>query len=153
MSLATVETGLQTALILALGTRPMGPTDSQVYFAFCIFKAAVEIAFAFYTMWQWNVLFVVMQAESWGLDWLVVGSAKCCKGSKYSGSVSYFCMLVYWGNQPKGQEKRYHINWIRDRYADLPLQNLHVLSVADKTCRFQISSLVCWRGSPDFDIG
>jgi len=48
----------------------VGPTDSQVYFAFCGLKTAAEIAFAI-NMWEWNVLFVVMQAESWGLDWLV----------------------------------------------------------------------------------
>ena len=34
------------------------------------------------------------------------------------------------------------INWTRDRYTVYLLQNLHVLSVADKTCRFQISSCV-----------
>ncbi|CAL1130240.1 unnamed protein product [Cladocopium goreaui] len=44
-----------------LGAKTLNRPLVSVYFAFCIFKAAVEIAFAFYTMWQWNVLFVVMQ--------------------------------------------------------------------------------------------
>lgn len=44
-----------------LGARTLNHTLVSVYFAFCIFKAGVEIAFAIYTMWQWNVLFVVMQ--------------------------------------------------------------------------------------------
>ena len=93
-------------MILALGTRPMGPTDSQVYFAFCIFKAAVEIAFAFYTMWQWNVLFVVMQAESWGLDWLVVGSAKCCQGFQvFRVGIIFFACLSTGGINPKDKKK------------------------------------------------
>ena len=38
------------------------PTDSQVYFAFCILKAVVEIAFAIYTLWLWNIIFAVVQA-------------------------------------------------------------------------------------------
>jgi hypothetical protein len=38
------------------------PTDSQVYFAFCILNAVVEIAFAIYTLWLWNIIFAVVQA-------------------------------------------------------------------------------------------
>ena len=47
---------------LTLGTRPVDPTDAQVYFAFCILKAVVEIAFAIYTLWLWNIIFAVVQA-------------------------------------------------------------------------------------------
>ena len=69
------------------------------------------------------------------------------------GRYHIFACLSTGGINPKDKKKGIISIGFRDRYADLPLQNLHVLSVADKTCRFQISSLVCWRGSPDFDIG
>lgn len=37
---------------------------AQVYFAFCVFKAIVETAFAIYTLWLWNILFAIIQAPA-----------------------------------------------------------------------------------------
>ena len=33
----------------------------EVYLGFCVLKVALEIAFAIYTLWLWNILFAIVQ--------------------------------------------------------------------------------------------
>lgn len=49
---------------------------TQVYFAFCVFKAIVETAFAIYTLWLWNILFAIIQAEKPSINWTAIVAAR-----------------------------------------------------------------------------